>query len=543
MITDTEGNKEKFRILIDQYWESLPKGLKKGIKQNNRNNLVLNNGSVLDYLVAGTRTKGGGLGRSRAYNFLHATEMSSWGDPEGVASLMAALAEKHPDRLYIFESTARGFNLFWDMWRSARDDRETQVPIFIGWWAKEDYTVDRNSEIFRKYWTGSVSTEEKEKIDYVARHYGVKIIPEQIAWYRWKNETRMFGEGYMASEFPWTEEEAFVATGKGFFPAKKVSDDIKHIYETSLAFEGYYYHMTNDFCETRIERAKNRSEIDLRIYEYPNEKGYYAIGVDPAYGRDETNDRSVIQIFRCYADKMVQVAEYATPIPETHHLAWVLCHLAGNYKNCWINLELTGPGYAVMKEMETLKLMMRNGYFDKTLPAGDGLLNFFDKAKWYIYRRPDNPAASGYILNWKTTSENKQTIFNQTRDMYNNGALTLKSIPLLEEFQTIVQDGFEIKAAGSNKDDRAFATCLAVRMYLDWMRTPLINQKLTEEKAIEIENNKGHTYSNTIQNIYDDYMKSRRVARNKAQADHQWDEGYGHGRDDFGYEDEDYYNA
>ena len=104
LITDTDGNRDKFRIILERYIESLPKSLRVGIKKHNRNNLVFDNGSVLDYIVAGVR-KSGSLGRSRALNFAHCTECSSWGDPEGVASLMASLSEQHPDRLYIFEAT------------------------------------------------------------------------------------------------------------------------------------------------------------------------------------------------------------------------------------------------------------------------------------------------------------------------------------------------------------------------------------------------------------------------------------------------------
>ena len=59
LITDTDANRDKFRILLEQYIESLPRGLRVGIKTHNRNNLVLMNGSVIDYLVAGTRGKRG----------------------------------------------------------------------------------------------------------------------------------------------------------------------------------------------------------------------------------------------------------------------------------------------------------------------------------------------------------------------------------------------------------------------------------------------------------------------------------------------------
>ena len=53
IITDTDGNRDKFRILLEQYIESLPRGLRVGIKQHNRNNLVLMNGSV--YRLSGGR--------------------------------------------------------------------------------------------------------------------------------------------------------------------------------------------------------------------------------------------------------------------------------------------------------------------------------------------------------------------------------------------------------------------------------------------------------------------------------------------------------
>lgn len=525
LITDTEGNKEKFRIIIDRYLESLPAELKIGVKTSNRNNLVLTNGSVLDYLVAGVR-KSGGLGRSRAYNFVHATECSSWGDPEGVASLMASLSESHPDRLYIFESTARGFNLFHDMWRSARGDRETQRPIFIGWWAKETYSVPAGGDLYQKYWDGILSPEEQEKYDKCETQYGVKVKPEQIAWYRWKEQTRMTSDGTMASEFPWTEQEAFVATGRGFFPVKQVAMNIQEIYERLIPFEGYTYWLGDEFVKTECKKVNSIAEADLRVWEYPNEKGYYAIGVDPAYGRDADNDRSVIQVWRCYADRIVQVAEYATPIPETHHLAWVLCHLAGNYRNCMINLELQGPGVAVMQELNHLKQMMQRGYMDTDAVRKDGLQDFITQARYFLYHRPDSMGA-GYVYNWKTTSENKQLILNQMRDLYMTKQLEIRSIPLLEEMQTVVQDGVEIKGSGTNKDDRTFATALALKAYIEWIRKPLVDAKKTFDNAVVEEKNAKSPYKTFMQGIVEDHYANMKHMRGVIAAQQAWEEGWG----------------
>src|SRR5208282_5029734 len=114
LVVDTEGNREKFRLIIRRYIDSFPKNyfgsafsIVKG--KDNRNFIHFTNGSTLDFLVAGTRKKAT-WGEGRAYNFAHLTEVGKYGDAAGLASFRETLAEKHPNRLYIYESTANGFN-------------------------------------------------------------------------------------------------------------------------------------------------------------------------------------------------------------------------------------------------------------------------------------------------------------------------------------------------------------------------------------------------------------------------------------------------
>ena len=131
LTTDTEENRDMFRTTLSMYMEGLPKEYRIPLLAHNRNQLSLKNRSRLFYQVAGLRAKGS-LGRGKAITYLHGTETSSWGDEEGLASLLASLAETNPDRLYLFESTARGFNMFHDMYTTAKRAR-TQRAIFCGW--------------------------------------------------------------------------------------------------------------------------------------------------------------------------------------------------------------------------------------------------------------------------------------------------------------------------------------------------------------------------------------------------------------------------
>ena len=142
LVTDTEEKRDMFRGTLGGYMDGLPKEYKIPVLTHNRNSLSLKNRSRIFYQVAGLRAKGS-LGRGKGITFLHGTETSSWGDEEGLASLLASLAETNPKRLYIFESTARGFNMFHDMYVEAKKAR-SQIAIFCGWWRNELYMADPN---------------------------------------------------------------------------------------------------------------------------------------------------------------------------------------------------------------------------------------------------------------------------------------------------------------------------------------------------------------------------------------------------------------
>ena len=82
----------------------------------------------------------------------------------------------------------------------------------------------------------------------------------------------------------------------------------------------------------------------LRVWEPPEPDGNYAIGIDPSGGGGGDANDHCIQVLRCYADRVVQVAEFQTNKPLTYQIAWVLAHLAGAYRDHLANLEVTGVG-------------------------------------------------------------------------------------------------------------------------------------------------------------------------------------------------------
>jgi hypothetical protein len=225
LTTDTEENRDQFRTTLAMYMDGLPPEFKIPLMTHNRNQMVLKNRSRLFYQVAGLRAKGS-LGRGKGITYLHGTETSSWGDEEGLASLLASLAEKNPNRLYLFESTARGFNMWHDMWQVAKKAR-TQKAIFCGWWRNELYAADPKSDVYRVYWDGKLSPEEKEWTREIKKLYQVEINTRQIAWWRWKLNEGLKDEALMYQEFPPTEDYAFIMTGSSFFSHTRCTDQAK----------------------------------------------------------------------------------------------------------------------------------------------------------------------------------------------------------------------------------------------------------------------------------------------------------------------------
>lgn len=486
LVADSEGNKEKLRLIITRLLESLPKSHQIPVVLHNRNGLVLANGSTLDYLVAGTK-KNSNLGRSRALNYLHATECGFWGSPDGVESLRATLADEFPARLYIWESTAKGFNWFHNLWEEAKSDDLTKNAIFIGWWAKESYSIARGTALFDRYGTDPITEEEQNLIEIVREKYDHEVTLEQLAWYRYradpartKSDSENVNDSIIEQEYPWHEEQAFMVTGSHFFPGKQITENIKEASE--ITYNGYRYFLGENFLLARIEPVRFERQAQLKIFEDPDPNGIYVIGADPAFGMSTNSDRHCLQVLRCYADCVEQVAEFASKDLYAYQFAWVLLHVAGMYQNARYLLELNGPGEAVFTEFKNIRVRLQNGELgpsEKAKHIGHVLRHI----KTYMHVRADAIESKANSWHWRTTLSNKLPLMTQLRDEYVQRNLRVRSVATLNEMKTIVQDGTEVSGEGRAKDDRVMALALALRAYIDGERRNL--QALGRTKEVE----------------------------------------------------------
>jgi len=478
--THTDQSKSLFRNIIKIFFAHLPATHKIKYATENRDMLILKNNSMFAYLVAGVKQKEvSNLGRSGAYNFLHASEVAFWGTEADKQELNATMSTHYQHRLAIYESTANGFNHFEEQWQAAKLS-PTQRAIFVGWWRNELYAFSQKHPWFRAYMPDGVHTNltplERRRARMVKDQYGVTITPEQIAWYRWKLKEEVDeDQSKMDEMFPWLEDDAFVATGSKFFTNESLTVAMREARAHPLL--PYRYIIGDRWQDTGVVPC-HQKQATLKIWEEAVVNGVYAIGCDPAFGSSDEADRSVIHVARCYGDRLIQVAEFCTTEVSTYQCAWVLAHLAGYYRNVSVNLEISGPGTTVFDELNRLRLELA-----QTPVAEDGdkpnIANVLGAMRYYMYRKPDNPSG-GLAYQWKTSSaELKSILLNGFKDAFELRRHHIVSLYCLEEMKSIVLDNGIIHGEGRKKDDRVIGAALAHEMWRRWVQQRMFSAGLT----------------------------------------------------------------
>lgn len=477
------------RSTLEGFYNSLPKGLKVPRVTHNRNIFEFRNRSKLIYQAAGVKIKGqqSTFGQSTGINFAHGTEMSSWADPTAVKNFIGSLAETYENRLYIFESTAKGDNDFKERWDNAKNSA-SQKTIFIGWWLLELYSVPRDSLIFQMYGLDPPMGEELIWIQEVKEHYGWEIQPEQLAWWRWKLHEQIFDESLMDQYYPPTEERAFIQSGYRFFDIEKIREHEKKAASQGPAW--YRYRFGPTFEQTELVPSTERMG-QLAVWEERDPKGYYVIGADPAYGSSMEADRYAIQVFKCYTNKIEQVAEYCTTEGNSYSFAWILAHLAGYYRNdslpTTLVIEINGPGKAVMDEFFRLQQ-----YPQYAMPSAKGGLlgDVVSSINNYLYSRSDSVGGSNYNYHWKTTQDLKEYIMNLFRDTFEKNEMEIRSggndnpDTLLYEMRYIQQSADGIQSATRTvHDDRVMACALAIEGWKKMLLPDLYSAGVSWERA------------------------------------------------------------
>jgi hypothetical protein len=477
LVADEDENKNFRRDVLRQMLESLPKSYRLQAGLDNQGIMRWSNGSRLLFSHAAQRTKKGKtkLGRGRGLNYLHADEVGAWTDDKAVGGLQASLAEQFPRRLFLWASTAQGFDVFKTMYDRA-EHAVTKLAIFIGWWLHDNYRVtEEQRDLWEAYATHPPTSDERQWIAHVQRRFGIGITKGQLAWYRYQLQEKFEGdETLLAQEHPCLPEDAFQAFGDKFI-SPAVIQRLRRESEAAPPPKGYEYEWAQHITDVEVRQCAPH-DATLTVWEEPAQDGAYIVAAHPWGSSGPNANEFVVEVFRAWPDRLAQVAEYAAPSGNMYHFAWICLHLAGAYHTfmpAYFILEIGMAGMHVLTEIHRLE---RVGY---GLPAADRarIANLLSSVQHYLYRRPDS-FSSRALKQMKSSAEIRARMLYGLRDEVERGHMDIRSAELIGQLSGLRrgEDGNQDKVAGgAAEESRAVCAAMAVEAWLGQAMLELSN--------------------------------------------------------------------
>lgn len=148
------------------------------------------------------------------------------------------------------------------------------------------------------------------------------------------------------AQYPANEQEAFYLSGRSRFPAVWVNAHAQRIRDAKVVGD-------KGFIEQRGKGLRFQHFVNgtLTVFEQPEKGCNYAVGCDPAGGR-QSGDYTVIEVVKILGvDSAVQVAEYRAKV-EPVEAALYLERIAKFYNNAFCVIERNNHGHAVIAQVK-----------------------------------------------------------------------------------------------------------------------------------------------------------------------------------------------
>lgn len=394
---------------IEFGWENLPPHFKPqrlGKTRGKRFQLGKSHNNALLYV---DHAKNKDAGRSQTFQAAHFSEVAFW---EDARTLMTAMKPALARAKVVFaESTANGMgNYFYEMWQAAEKGEghpewNGWYPFFAPWFEMPDYqrrptTQDR-----------PLSADERE----YQKQFGLSLA--QMLWRR--DMLSEMDEEDFRQEYPSTPQEAFVTSGRPFFP-HKLMDFHRPRVEAPTRM--------GDFRVGRdqIARFVDEPHGQLWIWQKPDERdGRYVVSADIASGG--ARDFTGVHVLRVLEDGLLdQVASYRGKI-DPDEAATLISRLAKVYspgrgeKRRWA---LVAPERNVigMQTIAKLRDVLRypNIYTHRHLDTVD-----YREAKEY---------------GWLTTPKTRTQALEGLKEVVREGRIRIRCERTFREMETFIYD-------------------------------------------------------------------------------------------------------
>lgn len=409
-----------FRKLKVMY-DNLPDSIRIPTINNNKTELVFQNGSRIAVVTCGTKDNG----RGATLDFVH---MSEVGFMEHFDTQMTSIEQAlTADGMMILESTAHGLNHFSDLWfKVIRNEIPMWKPFFFGW-VEDKKMFAKEVQIAVKAYVNThgapLTDEELDSDELALRERGASL--DQLMWRR--NKIASKGISIFHQEFPSTPIEAFVSSGANIFDTSKI------VQRLNLLTKMKIYDLPKE--ATPLMRNHKRC---LTIWRLPEKKRRYYLGVDTAEGLGDSNDYSVITVID---DTGFQCAEWRSNKVKPYIFAELVRDIGNFYNKGLLVVEKLSAGHTVV----------------------DKLHSDFHYVNMYKYKSYDEKSGKRKRkIGWETNKVSKPMMISNLQETFETGVVIVNSKTLLEEMKLFQLYGDKMQAPPGQHDDCVMAMAMAV---------------------------------------------------------------------------------
>jgi hypothetical protein len=311
-----------------------------------------------------------GKGRSSTIHFFHGSEVAHWEKGADVKSAALQAIPRAPNTFAFLESTANGVGgYYYDEWQFAKKGESTFKALFFAWHEHDEY-----EEVAP---VGGIVQYDDEELD-LMELFREKGYPEEswdrkIMWRREKKKDFRSDPKLFYQEYPSTDMEAFLASGRPVFDVQMLTrmerEALKHKpkFGTVMPNPDVRSKQKYVFHEVPVS-FEGQDPTPLKVWDLPrNEEEKFTIAIDVSEGLEvsstsgKTLDWSVIDVMR-QAD-LKTVARWRGHI-DPDLLGEVAYGIGTLYNTALIAPEINNHGIAVAQSLRNK--FYRNLYMRET---------------------------------------------------------------------------------------------------------------------------------------------------------------------------------
>lgn len=402
--------------------------------------------------------------KATALHHLHISEICYCKSDE----IQRTLGACSPHTDITMESTGNGVgNYGYEHYQDGKLGVNDYATGFSPWFIQPEYAIPLNGAP-----PPEPDTEERKLIEMAKQDYNIEIKPEQILFRRSKKKDL---KTLFPQEFPETDQDAFLTSGKMYFNARKVMallDELK-----KWKAENKFYEVTDDY-----EIYEAPPTVDLK-----KKRDIYVAGADPADGGDDNSTFKIINVTQ-RREAMKFSAKCAIP---TFYKA--LAKWCRAFNNPLLGVELNNHGHAVVLGLIEVERYTRLFMDDRET-----------RLTTKHHMNGQNTGEKKRKYGWITSDQTRDILLSDLKLAIEDDDMTdvahfmpdfsIFDSQLLSECLTFQENDGKYEAVAGKHDDDIFGTGIANQMYKrarkklnhgDYDSTILAGESLESTRAAE----------------------------------------------------------